>query len=67
MAIMGDTAVNVTPWSRGSRTPIFQNPTDWMMDAMPQVNRSALIRWTVCEGLRWIAPASRIGTITAPA
>jgi hypothetical protein len=44
MEIIGDTAAKVTPWSRGSRTPIFQKPTDWMMEAMPQVNRSALIR-----------------------
>ena len=45
MAIIGDTAVNVTPCSSGSRTPTFQNPTDWMIEAMPQVNRSALMRW----------------------
>jgi hypothetical protein len=44
MEIIGDTAAKVTPWSRGSRTPILQNPTDWMIEAMPQVNRSALIR-----------------------
>ena len=46
IAIIGLTAVNVTPCSSGSRTPIFQKPTDWMIDAMPQVNRSALMRWT---------------------
>ncbi len=45
VAIIGETAVKVTPWSRGSRTPTFQKPTDWMIDAMPQVKRSALIRW----------------------
>ena len=45
MAIIGDTAVNVTPCSSGSRTPTFQNPIDWMIEAIPQVNRSALIRW----------------------
>ena len=39
----------------------------WMIEAMPQVNRSALIRWTSCSSLRPIAPASRIGTMTAPA
>jgi hypothetical protein len=44
MAIIGATAVNVTPCSSGSRTPIFQNPSDWISDATPQVNRSALIR-----------------------
>ena len=67
IAIIGATAVNVTPWSSGSLTPIFQNPTDWMIEAMPQVNRSALIRWISCSSLRPIAPASRIGTMTAPA
>ena len=44
MLIIGDTAANVTPCSSGSRTPIFQKPTVWMIDAMPQVNRSALMR-----------------------
>ena len=44
MAIIGATAVNVTPCSSGSRTPTFQKPTDWISDAMPQVSRSALIR-----------------------
>ena len=67
MAIIGDTAVKVTPCSSGSRTPIFQNPTDWMIEAIPQVNRSALIRWTSSSSVSPIAPASRIGTMTAPA
>ena len=67
MAIMGETAVKVTPCSSGSRTPIFQNPTDWMIEAMPQVNRSALIRWMSCSVVSPIEFASRIGTITAPA
>ena len=44
MAIIGLTAVNVTPCNRGNLTPIFQNPTDWINEAIPQVNRSALIR-----------------------
>ena len=64
---MGETAVKVTPCSSGSRTPIFQNPTDWMMEAMPQVKRSALIRCTSCCSVRPIALANRIGTMTAPA
>ena len=45
MAIIGATPANVTPCSSGSLTPTFQKPTDWMIEAMPQVNRSALIRW----------------------
>ena len=65
--IIGETAVNVTPWSSGSRTPIFQTPTDWRIEAMPQVNRSALIRWISWSSFSPIAPASRIGTMTAPA
>ena len=67
MAIIGETAVNVTPCSSGSLTPTFQKPTDWMIEAMPQVNRSALIRWINCSSVSPIAPASRIGTTTAPA
>ena len=67
IAIIGETAVNVTPCSSGSRTPTFQNPTDWMIEAMPQVNRSALMRWISCSVVSPIEPASRIGTITAPA
>ena len=67
IAIIGDTAVNVTPCSSGSLTPIFQNPTDWMIEAIPQVNRSALIRWISCSWVSPIALASRIGTTTAPA
>ena len=67
IAIMGETAVNVTPCSSGSLTPIFQKPTDWMIEAIPHVNRSALIRWMSCSVFSPIAFASRIGTITAPA
>jgi hypothetical protein len=67
MAIIGETAVKVTPCSSGSRTPIFQNPTDWMIEAIPQVNRSALMRWMSSSVLRPMALARRIGTMTAPA
>jgi hypothetical protein len=28
IAMIGETPANVTPCSSGSRTPIFQNPTD---------------------------------------
>ena len=51
MAIIGATAVNVTPCSSGSLTPTFQKPTDWMIEAMPQVKRSALIRWISCSSV----------------
>ena len=67
MLIIGLTAAKVTPCSSGSRTPIFQKPMVWMIEAMPQVNRSALIRYASCSGVRWMAVASRMGTITAPA
>ena len=67
MLIIGDTAAKVTPCSRGNRTPIFQKPIVWMIDAIPQVNRSALIRYPSCSGVSLIALPSRIGTITAPA
>ena len=65
--IIGDTAVKVTPCSSGSLTPIFQTPTDCRIEAIPQVNRSALIRWISWSSVSPMAPASRIGTITAPA
>lgn len=67
MAIIGETAVNVTPWSKGSLTPTFQKPTDWMIEAIPQVKRSALMRWMSSAVDRPIALARRIGTMTAPA
>ena len=41
--------MKVTPCSSGSLTPTFQKPTDWMIEAMPQVKRSALIRWISCS------------------
>ena len=67
MEIIGATAVNVTPCSSGSRTPMFQKPIAWMIDAMPHVNRSAEMRYTRSSPRSPIAPASRIGTMTAPA
>ena len=45
IAMRGETAVKVTPWMRGSFTPMKRPmPADWMMVAMPQVSRSALMR-----------------------
>ena len=44
MVIIGPTAANVTPCMSGSRTPNRQNPRDWMIDATPATNRSALMR-----------------------
>lgn len=46
MAITGETAVKVTPWTRGSRAPTFRTPRAWTTEATPQVRRSALTRWT---------------------
>ena len=65
--MIGLTAVVVTPWMIGRRTPTFQKPTDWISVAMPQVNRSALIRWMVCSAVRPRPEAISSGTITAPA
>ena len=67
IAIIGETAVNVTPWIRGNFTPTFQKPTDCIIEAMPHVNRSALMSATVCSCESPIAFDNRIGTITAPA
>ena len=47
MVIIGPTAANVTPCISGSRTPNRQNPTDWMIVAMPATNRSAMMRSTM--------------------
>ena len=67
MATIGATAVVVTPWMIGSRTPTFQKPTDWISVAIPQVNRSALMRWIVVFASRFSCPAMSSGTTTAPA
>ena len=67
IAMIGETPANVTPCSSGSRTPIFQIPTAWMIEAMPQVNRSAVISLTRSSWGRLMAPAMMIGTSTAPA
>ena len=68
IAMRGETAVKVTPWMRGSFTPMKRPmPADWMMVAMPQVSRSALMRWTSV----WLSSprpeAMTSGTTTAPA
>src|SRR6478609_4930652 len=65
MAIIGETAVNVTPCSRGSFTPTFQNPTDWMIEAMPQVKRSALMRWMSSWVDSPMALARRMGSTSS--
>ena len=65
--MIGETPAKVTPCSSGSRTPIFQMPTAWMIDAMPQVNRSAVISLTRSSCGSLMAPAMMIGTSTAPA
>ena len=65
--MIGDTPANVTPCSNGSRTPTFQNPTAWMIDAIPHVKRSAVISLTRSWVGRSMAVAIRIGTSTAPA
>ena len=45
IAMRGETAVKVTPWMSGSFTPMKRPmPADWMMVAIPQVSRSALMR-----------------------
>ena len=67
MAIIGATAVKVTPWISGSLTPTLQKPTDWIMEAIPHVKRSALMSWTSCSFVSPIAAARSSGTITAPA
>ncbi len=68
MAMSGETAVKVTPWISGRRTPMCRpSPADWMIVAMPQVSRSALMRWMVVAVSRWRPWAMTRGTTTAPA
>jgi hypothetical protein len=71
MVIIGPTAANVTPCISGNRTPNRQNPTAWMIVAMPATNRSAMIRWTMSDCSNrpalTIAPPTISGTATAPA
>ena len=43
IASIGETEAKVTPIITGSRMPTGPMPRDWMMVAMPQANRSALI------------------------
>ena len=42
--IIGVTDAKVTPCIMGMREPTFQKPTVWRIVAMPQVNKSALIK-----------------------
>jgi hypothetical protein len=51
MAIAGATAVKVIPWMSGSRTPIFQNPTDWMMEQI-RVNEVRQLLFREPDGTR---------------
>ena len=67
IAMIGATPAKVTPCSRGSRTPTFQNPTAWMIEAIPQVNRSAVMSLTSSSSVSPTAPAMMMGTRTAPA
>jgi hypothetical protein len=66
--MMGATAVVVTPWMMGRRTPTKRvSPADWRIVAMPQVSRSALTRWIVVAVLSPRPWAMSSGTMTAPA
>ena len=67
MRIIGVTDAKVTPWIIGMRAPIFQKPKVCIRVAMPQENKSALIRWTSSAGDKCRAWAMMIGTATAPA
>ena len=49
MASIGATDAKVTPIITGSRMPTPGKPTDWIRVAIPQANRSALIRMAICS------------------
>jgi len=66
MAIIGDTAVNVTPCSSGSRTPTSE--PDRLDDRGDTAGEQVGVDQVDSARARQpIAPASRIGTTTAPA
>ena len=67
MASIGPTDANVTPIITGSRMPTPGKPTVWTSVAMPQANRSALIRIATSCGDRPRARPTISGTATAPA
>lgn len=68
MATIGPTAAKVTPIITGSRTPSHAPaPIDWMIEAMPQTNRSAEIRNATSSGESFSARPTISGTAMAPA
>ena len=68
MATMGPTAAKVTPIITGILTPSQgPAPSDWMIEAMPQTNRSAEIRKATSSGGSCSARPTISGTAIAPA
>ena len=64
---MGPTEANVTPIITGSRIPTPGKPIHCTSVAMPQANRSALIRKATSSGGNFSARPMIKGTATAPA
>ena len=67
IASIGPTEAKVTPIITGSRMPTPGKPTHWTSVAMPQANRSALIRNAMSSGGSFSARPMISGTATAPA
>src|SRR5437660_2859465 len=67
IAAIGPTAANVTPMTTGRRMPNFHTPRHWINVAMPQANRSALMRNAIWSLGSLNAPTMISGTAIAPA
>src|SRR5438034_816118 len=67
IAAIGPTAANVTPMTTGRRMPNFHTPRHWINVAMPQANRSALMRNAIWSLGSLSAPPMISGTAIAPA
>src|SRR5579863_6904687 len=66
ITVIGGTAANVTPIISGRRMPNFHRPADWMTDAMPHANRSALMSIAMAFIGNFATPPIRIGMAMAP-
>ena len=64
---MGPTEANVTPIITGNRIPTPGKPIHCTSVAMPQANKSALIRKATSSGGNFSARPMISGTATAPA
>ena len=67
MASMGEREAKVTPIITGRRMPNGPTPQAWIRVAIPQANRSALIKMAIWSRGNFSAAPRMSGTATAPA